>query len=142
MPRSSISSRSSLASSSDSSRLRNRSSNSDRFTQPCSSPRDNRAFTSGRATSTDPIELSGRGECFTGGGEAIQRAPEQPRDVHLRYAYPLSDLGLCHVLLEAQLQDHALALRQRVERAAKRLADLDQLVTGLVRGDRIAPAPA
>ena len=40
-----------------------------------------------------------------------ERAPDQPRDVHLRDADALGDLGLRHVLDEAQVQDQALARR-------------------------------
>ena len=42
--------------------------------------------------------------------DSLQRAPQDPGDVHLGMADPLGDLRLGHVLDEAQPQDQALAL--------------------------------
>src|SRR5215207_6211156 len=58
----------------------------------------------------------------------LERAPQQPRDVHLRDADALGDLALREPGEEAQQQDAALALAQRAEAAA----ELDALLGGLV----------
>ena len=44
--------------------------------------------------------------------QTLQRAAQQPRDLHLRDADPLGDLRLREILPEAQEQDLALALGQ------------------------------
>ena len=69
------------------------SSSSDRLMQPRSSPREISAATSGREVSScaTPGMLRSRG---AGCGQAVERAPEQPRDVHLRHPDPLGDLRL------------------------------------------------
>src|SRR5829696_216420 len=51
-------------------------------------------------------------------GEPRDRAPQDPRDLHLRAADPLGDLALRHVAREAQEEDLALALRQRADQHA------------------------
>ena len=47
--------------------------------------------------------------------EPLDGGAEDPRDLHLRDADPLADLALRQVLDEAQVQDLAVALRQRLE---------------------------
>ena len=54
-------------------------------------------------------------------------AADQPRHLHLRDADALGDLRLRQVLDEAQVQDQAVALGQRLERGGDRRGVLDQL---------------
>src|SRR5438105_12553184 len=51
------------------------------------------------------------------GAQAGQRLADQPRDLHLRDADALADLGLRHVLHEAQAQHLALARADRLHEA-------------------------
>ena len=69
---------------------------------------------------------------------AVERPPQQPRDVHLRVADPLADLALRQVVHEAQLEHLALDLGERVPCARDRVAVLDQLV-GRVIAPRAGP---
>ena len=103
------------------------SSSSDRLMQPRSSPRAISAATSGREVSSCATArmLRSRG---AGCREAVERAPQQARHVHLGDADALGDLRLGQVLLEAKPQDQPLARGQRLQGAAQRLADLDELV--------------
>ena len=48
--------------------------------------------------------------------QVSERASQEPGDVHLRDAYPLSHLRLREVIDEAQLEDRLLARRARAGR--------------------------
>src|SRR3954452_16061395 len=73
--------------------------------------------------------VCGRG--LRGGGgdrpQPLERAAQQPRHVHLRDADLLGDLVLEHVVLEAHLEDQALALRERTHPGGQRAAVVDRL---------------
>src|SRR5262245_12242217 len=103
--------------------------------QPRSSPRAISAATSGREVSscaTAQMLRSRRARCR----ETVQRAAQEPRDVHLGHTDLFGDLRLREVLLEAQVEDQPFARRQCLQRAAQRLADLDELITLLFPGQR------
>ena len=68
-----------------------------------------------------------------------ERPPDQARDVHLRHADALGDLGLGQVVLEAQLEDHLLALGQLAERRADGVPELHQLVAVVLGADACRP---
>src|SRR5215207_3322370 len=71
------------------------------------------------------------------GSQAVQRPPDQPRDVHLRDAHALGDLGLCQILDEAQVEHPPVARRQRRERRRDRRPVLDQLEAAVLDADRL-----
>src|SRR5919106_4947664 len=108
------------------------SSSSDRLTQPRSSPRASKAATSGRDVTSAAATLPMLRRCGTGRRQAVERAPEQPRNVHLGDPHTLRDLGLRQVVLEAELENRPLARGQRLEGPAERLADLNEIVSPLL----------
>src|SRR5215204_3321683 len=69
--------------------------------------------------------------------QALERSPDQPRDVHLRDADALRDLGLRQILDEAQVQHDPVARRQRRQRRRDRRAVLDQLEAAILDADRL-----
>src|SRR4051794_29225978 len=76
-----------------------------------------RASVSARASGSARGALRG-GNLLLGGdllANLLQRAPDQPRDVHLRDADLLRDLRLRQPLEEAQVKDPALALVEHAE---------------------------
>ena len=62
--------------------------------------------------------------------------------MHLRHTHLLGDLRLREVLLETQAEDQPFARGQRLQGAAQRLSDLDELVALLVLGQRLGQRPA
>src|SRR4051794_16444566 len=70
--------------------------------------------------------------------QAGDRLADDPRDLHLRDADALADLGLRQVLLEAQPQDLALAGGHRAHELLERRAALGQPEALLGRPDRVA----
>src|SRR5918997_5410858 len=109
--------------------------------QPRSSPRAISAATSAREVSSCGTARMLR-RCGARRREAVQRAPQEARHVHLGYADLLGDLRLREVLLEAQAEYQPLARRQCLQGAAQRLSDLHQLVAVLVLGQRVRERPA
>src|SRR5205823_13707853 len=69
--------------------------------------------------------------------DLLQRAPDQPRDVHLRDADLLCDLRLRETFEEAQMQDPPLALVEHPEAGSQHRAVLRHLVLVLVAPDRL-----
>ena len=61
--------------------------------------------------------------------------------MHLRDTHAVGDLGLRQVALEAKPEDQPLARRQRVQRPAQRLAQLDELVARVLVPERAALGP-
>ena len=66
-----------------------------------------------------------------------ERAPQQPRDVHLRNAELGRDLRLRQPVEEAQDDDPALPLVELLEPCADNRTVLEGLVTGLVFAKQI-----
>src|SRR6185437_2585756 len=71
------------------------------------------------------------------GADLFERAPDQTRDVHLRNADLLRDLGLGQAVEEPQLEDHPLALVERTEARRQDGAVLGHLVLVLLAADRL-----
>ena len=69
--------------------------------------------------------------------QPLERAADEPRDVHLGDADALGDLGLREVLDEAQVQHDAVARRQRLQRRRDRGAVLDELEAVVLDPDRL-----
>src|SRR6266536_1146755 len=69
--------------------------------------------------------------------DLLQRAPDQPRHVHLRDADLLRNLRLRQPLEEAQVEDLALALVEHAEAGREHGAVLRDLVLMLVAADRL-----
>src|SRR3954452_25190542 len=69
--------------------------------------------------------------------QALERAPDQPGDVHLGDAHALRDLRLREVLHEPQVQHDAVARRQRLQRRLDRRAVLDELEALVLAADRL-----
>src|SRR5207248_334957 len=69
--------------------------------------------------------------------DLLERAADETGDVHLRDADLLRDLRLREALEEAQLQDHALALVERLEPRREHGAVLRHLVLVLLGADRL-----
>jgi hypothetical protein len=63
--------------------------------------------------------------------ETLERAADDPRNVHLRAADPLGDLRLQQVLLEAQAQDLARAIVEDPRHPLDRHARLDAAAHGV-----------
>ena len=76
--------------------------------------------------------------CRGGGLECRDRLPDEAGDVHLGDPEAVSDLGLGEVVLEAQSEDDALAVGERVEQSVDERGVLDALEAGLCwrRGSR------
>src|SRR3954452_1255945 len=72
----------------------------------------------------------------------VDRAADQPRDVHLRDADGPRDLALREALVVAQANDLPLALAQLVEPAAQQHAMLGERVALVVAADRVERAGA
>src|SRR3954451_21511385 len=68
---------------------------------------------------------------------AIERAPDQPRDVHLRDPDLLGDLRLGEALLEAHAEDLSLALRQAREGGLERGAVVGAVELLVLAADRL-----
>ena len=69
--------------------------------------------------------------------QAVERASQQARHVHLRVADPLADLALGQVVHEAQLDHLALDVRQRLPGAGDRVAALDELVGRVLVAEQV-----
>src|SRR3954454_15429637 len=67
----------------------------------------------------------------------LERATNQPGDVHLRDAHLLGDLGLRQAFEEAQVQDLPLTLVQHTESRREDGAVLGDVVLMLLRADRL-----
>src|SRR3954470_3493216 len=72
----------------------------------------------------------------------VDRAPDQPRHVHLRDTDGAGDLALGEALVEAQAHDLPLALAQAVEPRAQQHAMLGELEALVVAADRVERAGA
>src|SRR3954469_1681413 len=72
------------------------------------------------------------------GARALERHPQDPRDLHLRDADVLADLALREVLDEAQVEDAVLARRERAHAAAHDVAALDEPERRALAADRLA----
>ena len=71
------------------------------------------------------------------GADLLERAPDQPRDVHLRDPDLLRDLRLREPVEEAQVQDATLAFVERTEARLEHGAVLRDLVLVLLLADRL-----
>src|SRR5438477_4695854 len=69
--------------------------------------------------------------------DLLERAADQPRDVHLRDPHLLRDLRLGQPLEEAQVEDHALALVECAEPGSEHGAVLGYRVLVLLGADRL-----
>src|SRR5438046_2780268 len=69
--------------------------------------------------------------------DLLQRAPDQPRDVHLRDADLLGDLRLRQAVEEPQAEDRPLALVEDAEPGCEDGAVLRDLVLVLLDADRL-----
>src|SRR5579864_1651873 len=69
--------------------------------------------------------------------DLLERAADQPRDVHLRDSDLLRDLRLRQAVEEAQLEDHPLAVVERAEAGREHGAVLGDLVLVLLAADRL-----
>src|SRR5919197_2203222 len=69
--------------------------------------------------------------------DLLERAPDQPRHVHLRDPDPLRDLRLRQALEEAEVEDRPLALVERLETRLEHGPLLRDLVARLLRADRL-----
>src|SRR5262249_58739265 len=67
----------------------------------------------------------------------VERAADQPRDVHLRDADLLGDLGLRQALEKAQVEDRALAVVEYAEARLEYGAVLGDLVLVLLGAKRL-----
>src|SRR3954453_5602031 len=79
---------------------------------------------------------AGSGVCSRDRAKPIERATQQSRHVHLGDPDALGDLVLEHVVLESELEDQPLALRERLEAARKRAAVLDHRIVAVLLADR------
>jgi hypothetical protein len=80
--------------------------------------------------------------CRGGGLECRDRLPDEAGNVHLGDPEAGSDLGLREILLEAQSEDDALAVGERVEQPVDERGVIDALEAGLFGGeevDRVIP---
>src|SRR3954470_24287900 len=69
--------------------------------------------------------------------QAGDRLPDQARDVHLRHAHDVPDLGLREVLLEAQAQDLALAIGEHPHQPLDGGGVLGQLEAVVLAAERV-----
>ena len=76
------------------------------------------------------------------GAQARDRLADDARDLHLRDADALADLGLREVLVEAQAQHLALARRDRAHEVLERRAVLGQREAVLLGAERVAEGVA
>src|SRR5258705_10788722 len=76
------------------------------------------------------------------GAQAAQRLADDARDLHLRDADALADLGLREVLLEAQAQYLALTRRHRAQQLLERGPVLGQREAALVPPDGVSEGVA
>src|SRR4051812_21143003 len=87
-----------------------------------------------RSAASRGCERASSGELIA---HTVERAPDQPRHVHLGYADLIGDLRLGEAVLEAHAEDLALPRRQPRERRLERRPVVGALVLEVLGADRL-----